>query len=132
MWDLWERAGLILALGHWYIGGLKESGASKGCAWKCGLMGITVWELNSSYENLKANGKSLILVTELSPCRHSCLENTKILQGEKQKLFCYTVQWERVKLKSFSWLLSRWCQHPNTGQPMGVREPGSGKLVFKK
>lgn len=29
-------------------------GASKGCAWKCGLVGIIIaWELNSSDENLK-------------------------------------------------------------------------------
>lgn len=29
-------------------------GASKGCAWKCGLVGIIIaWELNNSDENLK-------------------------------------------------------------------------------
>lgn len=41
---------------------MKESwhGAGKGCAWKCGLMGITAWELNNSHGNLKTDGKSLI------------------------------------------------------------------------
>lgn len=32
-------------------------GASKGCAWKCGLVGIIIiaWELNNSDENLKTH-----------------------------------------------------------------------------
>lgn len=59
MWDLWERAGLSLALVDWWIEGL-DSGAGNGCAWECGLTGLTVWELNSPYENLKADGKSLM------------------------------------------------------------------------
>lgn len=29
---------------------MKVLGAGKGCAWKCGLMGITVWELNSTHK----------------------------------------------------------------------------------
>lgn len=45
---------------HWWIGGLKELGAGNGCAWECGLTGLTVWELNSPYENLKADGKFLM------------------------------------------------------------------------
>lgn len=45
---------------HWWVGGLKDTGAGNGCAWECGLTGLTVWELNSPYENLKAGGKSLM------------------------------------------------------------------------
>lgn len=42
------------------IGGLKED-----CTWNRESMGITVWELNRSHEDLKADGKSLLRVTLL-------------------------------------------------------------------
>lgn len=71
---------------------MRDWGAGKGC----GLMGVTIRELNGSHnENVEVAGKSLLWVNELLRCSNGCLEN--INQEEKQNWFALLLN-------------GRWCQ----------------------
>lgn len=92
-------------------------------------MGITVWELNSSLETLKADGKSLTQVT--IEMQRQLLGKYQILQGEKQNCFASLLNGE-------GWCITLFIScsidgvNPLTQASLRAEGSGAGKLISKK